>query len=142
MKKLLLTLTAFGGTLFAATGPQMPCVEKNIREIPQDGFFEMINGKEKHMIVKFSAGDSFPIGLQVTGSLVELQDMETSPYKLTFKRDIYVCMPEENTVLFSTDKERWQPFMEFITGNLSVFTNFSETTKELTAEISLHADKR
>ncbi|MCH9812277.1 hypothetical protein K0U07_05920 [bacterium] len=142
MKKLLFTLAAFTGTLFAATGPSGPIIEKNIREIPQDGFFQLMNGQQKHLVVKFSAGDSFPIGLHVSGSLVDLREENASPYRLVFKKDIYVYIPEENTVLFSTDKERWQPFMEFITGNLSVYTNFCDKSNELTAEISFHADKR
>ncbi|MCH9617511.1 MAG: hypothetical protein SP4CHLAM5_09390 [Chlamydiia bacterium] len=142
MKTTILMTLAACTSIFAIEGPQEPFIEKNIRELPQSSFFSAMQGQEKNLIVAFSAGDTFPMQFNVSGSLVELSSQDSRPYSLTFKQDVYVCIPQENVILFSADKKEWKPLMEFITGSMSAYAYVDKSSGELISKISLHADKR
>ncbi|MCH9634528.1 MAG: hypothetical protein S4CHLAM7_12810 [Chlamydiae bacterium] len=73
---------------------------------------------------KFSAGDSFPIDLQVKGEVFQLADSRVGSIKII--HDFFVKC-SENDLLFSLDGESWSEFTELFSGEFGFSTDFSDT---------------
>lgn len=139
MKKLLivpLALMAICGSVFAASA-DFPINSKtwetvsqnikviNICDLTDSDLNEIMLGNRPEIAVEFSAQTTLPISFFLKGDLVNLVENDESFRAVEIMQTFYArCVQQE--LILSTDLTDWKPFLEFITGNVSVSLSIQE----------------
>lgn len=138
MKKLLFMSLALGATCVSAFAgsANFPSNSKPWENLSQnlkvinvcnltDNLDEIMQGHHPEIAVEFSAQTTLPISFFLKGDLVNLAVNEGDLGALEIKQTFYVrCVQQE--LILSTNLTDWKPFLEFITGNLSVSLNVQD----------------
>jgi hypothetical protein len=133
MKKLAimsLALMATCGSVFAAPA-DFPINSKtwetlsqnlkviNVCNLTDNDLNEIMLGQHPEMVVEFSAQTKLPINFFLKGDLVNLVENEGNFGVVEVIQNFYArCLQQE--LILSTNLTDWKPFLEFITGNVSV----------------------
>lgn len=139
MKKLVivpLALMAICGSVFAASA-DFPINSKtwetvsqnikviNICDLTDNDLNEIMLGNRPEIAVEFSAQTTLPISFFLKGDLVNLVENGESFRAVKIVQTFYTrCIQQE--LILSTDLTDWKPYLEFITGNLSVSLSIQE----------------
>lgn len=115
------------------------CLHAEVKEAKDLSPEELIMIMEQKVdtVVKFKAGDVFPLYLDMKSPFFTLNTEETH-LSITVTKDLYVCMREKNNPSFSLDGKDWKNFTEMFTGiiNAGFGTKGDEClTCSLSAEI-------
>jgi hypothetical protein len=133
MKKLAimsLALMAACGSVFAASA-DFPINSKtwetlsqnlkviNVCNLTDNDLNEIMLGHHPEIAVEFSAQTKLPINFFLKGDLVNLVENEGNFGVVEVMLTFYArCVQQE--LILSTNLTDWKPFLEFITGNVSV----------------------
>ena len=133
MKKLAimsLALMATCGSVFAASA-DFPINSKtwetlsqnlkviNVCNLADNDLNEIMLGHHPEIAVEFSAQTKLPINFFLKGDLVNLVENEGNFGAVEVMQTFYArCVQQE--LILSTNLTDWKPFLEFITGNVSV----------------------
>ena len=107
----------------------------NLFNLSEQELNELMDGKHPEVAVEFTANTVLPISFFLKGDLIQLTEEKFG--QIQVKQTFYVRHVENEFVL-STNLSEWKPFLEFITGNISVglsvdkgpsFTFGSETNR-------------
>lgn len=143
MKKLLFMSLALGATcvsVFAASA-DFSINSKPWENLSQDlkiinvcnltdNLNEIMQGHHPEVAVEFLAQTTLPMSFFLKGDLINLVAKEGNLGGLEIKQTFYVrCVQEE--LIFSTNLIDWKPFLEFITGNVSVSLNIQDEKPSL-----------
>ena len=90
-----------------------------LRRHPILVFHEIMQGLHPEIAVEFLEQSSLPISFFLRGDLVNLAESEGSLKQIEIKQTFYARYVQEE-LLLSSDLTDWKPFLEFITGNVSV----------------------
>lgn len=139
MKKLVivpLALMAICGSVFAAAA-DFPINSKtwetvsqnikviNICDLTDNDLNEIMLGNRPEIAVEFLAQTTLPISFFLKGDLVNLVENDESLRAVEIMQTFYArCVQQE--LILSTDLTDWKPFLEFITGNVSVSLSIQE----------------
>jgi len=139
MKKLIflsLSLTSICLSAFAASADfpinskswENPCQDLrvvNIYSLSDRELNKIMEGHHPEIAVEFSSQTSLPISFFLKGDLVNLVKSEGKFGTVEIKESFYVRLVEQE-LIFSTNLSEWKPFLEFITGNVSVALNIHD----------------
>lgn len=153
MNKLVLVplaLLAICGSVFAASA-DFPIQSKtwetdfqnvkviNICDLTDSDLNEILLGNHPEIAVEFSAQTIQPISFFLKGDLVNLVENNENLGAVEIIQTIYVrCVLQE--LILSTDLTNWKPFLEFITGNVSV--SLSKQEGKLSIAVGAEINKR
>lgn len=133
MKKLAimsLALMATCGSVFAASADFLinsktwETLSQNLKVInvcnlADNDLNEIMLGHHPEIAVEFSAQTKLPINFFLKGDLVNLVENEGNFGVVEVMQTFYArCVQQE--LILSTNLTDWKPFLEFITGNISV----------------------
>lgn len=130
-----LVLIATCGSAFAASAdfpinmktwetPSQNLKVINVCNLADNDLNEIMLGHHPEMAVEFSAQTTLPISFFLKGDLVNLVDDENLRTVEIIKTFYARCVGQE--LILSTNLTDWKPFLEFITGNVSVSLSIQE----------------
>lgn len=139
MKKLIflsLSLTSICLSAFAASADfsinskswENPCQDLrvvNICSLSDQELNKIMEGHHPEIAVEFSSQTSLPISFFLKGDLVNLVESGGKFGTVEIKESFYARRVEQE-LIFSTNLSEWKPFLEFITGNVSVALNIHD----------------
>jgi hypothetical protein len=91
----------------------------NICHLTDNDLNEIMQGHYPEIAVELPAQTIFPISFFLKGDLVDLIENEGKIGAVEIKQTVYVRCVEQGLIL-SIDLKDWKPFLEFITGSVSV----------------------
>lgn len=139
MKKLMimpLVLIAICGSVFAASADfpinskTWETASQNVKiikicDLTESDLNEIMLGNHPEIAVEFSAQTILPISFFLKGDLVNLVENDENLRSVEIVQTFYArCVQQE--LILSTDLTNWKPFLEFITGNVSVSLSIQE----------------
>lgn len=151
MKKLVivpLALMAICGSVFAASADfpinsiTWETVSQNIKvinicDLTDSDLNEIMLGNRPEIAVEFSAQTTLPISFFLKGDLVNLVENDESLRAVEIMQTFYArCVQQE--LILSTDLTDWKPFLEFITGNVSVSVSIHEGKPSIVVGAETH----
>lgn len=120
MKKIIITtllLISAGGF---ASERDTSCTVVNINDISETEMEAIMTGNAPDLAIEFTKNTVMHINnLYLNGDLVNLVGEKLNFGDLEVMQTIYVRLVDED-LLLSSDTKTWKPFMEFITGNVTV----------------------
>ncbi len=97
----------------------------NVCSLTDNDLNEIMLGNHPEIAVEFSAETHLPFNFFLKGNLVNLVESEETLQAVEFMQTLYArCVGQE--LLLSTNLKDWKPFLEFITGNISVSLSIQE----------------
>ncbi len=97
----------------------------NICDLTDSDLNEIILGNHPEIAVEFSAQTILPISFFLKGDLVNLVENDENLRVVEIVQTFYARSVQQELIL-STDLTNWKPFLEFITGNVSVSLSIQE----------------
>lgn len=88
-----------------------------LQDLTNEELSSMMQGEHPELTLELSKGSLLPIHFFLNGDLVELKDAPSRTVEL--QQTFYAHVTKEGLWL-SSDQLIWKPFLEFITGTLSV----------------------
>ncbi len=102
----------------------------NICNLADNDLSEIMLGHHPEIAIEFSAQTTLPISFFLKGDLVNLVENEQNFGAVKIVQTFYArCVGQE--LVLSTNLTNWKPFLEFITGNLSVSLSIQEGTPSI-----------
>jgi len=122
---MLITISA--GTSFAASWeiPEHDLRIVNVCDLSDQELNKVMNGYLPNLVIEFSENTMLPINFFLKGNLVNLVEKKESFEHIQVKQTFYARFVEEELIL-SSDLSEWKPFLEFLTGNISVALSIQE----------------
>ncbi len=110
----------------------------NICDISEQELNRAMQGQFSELAVEFSENTILPLKLFLKGELVHLLVNKDDFEQVEVKKTFYARLVEGELFL-SSNLSEWKPFLEFITGNISVFISVQDgkPSAEIGAEINL-----
>ena len=97
----------------------------NICDLTDRELNQAIEGHLPNVAVEFSKHTVLPISFYLKGDLLALMDDQENLGKVKVMQTFYVrCVDGE--LILSCDLSEWKPFLEFITGNVSVVISIQD----------------
>ncbi|MGD2169401.1 MAG: hypothetical protein PVI40_04080 [Chlamydiota bacterium] len=129
MKKMiiLMLVTISVETSFAASWeiPEHDLKIVNVCDLTSQELNKAMSGGLPNLVIEFSENTMLPINFFLKGNLVNLVEKKESFEHVQVKQTFYARFVEEELIL-SSDLSEWKPFLEFITGNISVAVSIQE----------------
>ncbi|MEI8124884.1 MAG: hypothetical protein WCG42_03940 [Parachlamydiaceae bacterium] len=97
----------------------------NISGLSENDLNEIMLGMRPDVAVEFSAQTTLPITLFLKGDLINLLASQASFGDIEIQQVVYARVVLQELIL-STNLVEWKPFLEFITGNISVSLTIQE----------------
>jgi len=139
MKKIaLLSLALMATSLLATADLPIKTWEEhsqnlqifNICNVTNEDLNEIMKGFHPDTAVEFSAHMILPIQFFLKGDLIHLIENKDKVEALEIQQTFYArCVGKD--LIFSIDLIDWKPFLEFITGNVSVALTIRDGTPSL-----------
>lgn len=97
----------------------------NVCSLTDNDLNEIMLGNHPEIAVEFSAETQLPVNFFLKGDLVNLVENEETLQAVQIMQTFYTrCVGQE--LLLSTNLKDWKPFLEFITGKISVSLSIQE----------------
>jgi len=139
MKKILFVLTTLSLSAFAKCCYCEAC-EKSFNTLPQDltvisvldltdkDLNEITQGKYSNTAIEFSNKTTLPISFFLKGDLINLEKDNSG--EITVQKTFYARFVKDGLTL-SLDLVEWKPFLEFITGDISIALKVNDNQPSL-----------
>jgi hypothetical protein len=112
------------GTVFPINPKPWETLSHNVKvmqlaNLTDNDLKEIMQGQHPELAVEFSAHTHLPVSFYLKGDLVNLAESNDKWGTLEIKQTFYArCLGEE--LILSSNLTDWKPFLDFITGNVSV----------------------